>query len=550
MLLRNTRNRLGREARRAAGTVVQRFFLPAVVFLWIISPPGAYSQSSREDGDEAIRRSLAKITQAYRLLEKHLADSLQPEQALYEGAIRGALSSLDPFSVFLDASQFQMLQQQQRGVQQGFGAILNVQAGRVMVLHSLPGSPFGRAGLGPGDRIVEINDHRVDRMDLRELVEVLQAAKSKRVELSVVQGGKLVPRDFSLDPAEVPSPTVDKKFLLEPSLGYVHVARVEESTPGELRSILEEWGSNNLRGLILDLRDNPGGSLESAVATAGLFLRKGQAVVSLRGRVIPETKYVTESAPFRPELPLVVIMNGRSASAAEIIAAALQEHDRAWVVGEVSFGKGVVESVLPLSEGTALVLTTARYFTSSSRSIQRPLPGTALADILQQEQTEEFYTDNGRPLPSKGGVHPDTPAGSWQLDPWAEFLEESTAFMNFAQAYRDSIIHVSEDFEVDEAALGDFKNFLHNAGVRVPPLSWERSLPFVKVRIKTELFNLAYGIPRGNEVDVRGDPQVQSAIGALGQAQQLLRTADAARGSNHAPGRVRAEAGFHTSPVP
>ena len=533
--------------------MLRKTFLLAGGGLWILLSVAGHAQSleqKEEAADHAIRQSLEKITKAYRLLEKHHADPVQPEQALYEGAIRGALSSLDPFSVFLDAQQFQLLQQQQRGVQQGFGAILNVQAGRVMVLHSLPGSPFERAGLGPGDRIVEINDYRVDRMDLRELVEVLQTAKSERVELAVVQGGKLVPQDFSLDPAEVPSPTVDKRFLLEPDLGYMHVSRVEESTPGEIRAILEEWTAKKLRGLIMDLRDNPGGSLEPSVTTAGLFLRQGQAVVDLRGRSVPETNYAVTSLTFRPELPLVVIINGRTASAAEIIAAALQEHDRAWVVGEVSFGKGVVESVLPLSEGTALVLTTARYFTPSSRSIQRPLPGTALAGILQQGKTKEFYTDGGRALPAEGGVHPDTPVAPWQLDPWAEFLQESTAFMNFAQAYRDSLGKVSEKFEVDESVLTGFKNFLYEAGVRVPLLSWEKSLPFVKVRIKTELFNLVFGIPRGNEVDVRGDPQVQSAKQALGQAQQLLQVADHAHDPNHAPGRNRAQAGFRSRPVP
>ena len=533
--------------------MLRKTFLLAGGGIWILLSVAGHAQSleqKEEAADHAIRQSLEKITKAYRLLEKHHADPVQPEQALYEGAIRGALSSLDPFSVFLDAQQFQLLQQQQRGVQQGFGAILNVQAGRVMVLHSLPGSPFERAGLGPGDRIVEINDYRVDRMDLRELVEVLQTAKSERVELAVVQGGKLVPRDFSLDPAEVPSPTVDKRFLLEPDLGYMHVSRIEESTPGEIRAILEEWTAKKLRGLILDLRDNPGGSLEPSVTTAGLFLRQGQAVVDLRGRSVPETNYAVTALTFRPELPLVVIINGRTASAAEIIAAALQEHDRAWVVGEVSFGKGVVESVLPLSEGTALVLTTARYFTPSSRSIQRPLPGTALAGILQQGKTKEFYTDGGRALPAEGGVHPDTPVAPWQLDPWAEFLQESTAFMNFAQAYRDSLGKVSEEFEVDESVLTGFKNFLYEAGVRVPLLSWEKSLPFVKVRIKTELFNLVFGIPRGNEVDVRGDPQVQSAKQALGQAQQLLQVADHAHDPNHAPGRNRAQAGFRSRPVP
>ena len=219
-------------------------------------------------------------------------------------------------------------------------------------------------------------------------------------------------------------------------------------------------------------------------------------MVSLGGRAVPEMKYVVESSLFHSGLPLVVIINERTASAAEIIAAALQEHDRAWVVGESSFGKGIAESVLPLSEGTALVLTTARHFTPSGRSIQRPLPGTALAGIIQQGK-ERFYTDSGRPLSEKGGVQPDTEAKSWQLDPWAEFLQQSTAFVNFAQFYVDRHGKVSGDFEVDDSVLGKFKGFLDGAGVRVPPLSWENSLPFLKVRIKTELFNLAFGITRG-----------------------------------------------------
>ena len=257
--------------RRTKRGGMRKIFLLAGGGFWIMLSVTAYAQSSGEKAAHAIRQSLEKITKVYRLVEKHLADPVNPEQALYEGAIRGALSRLDPFSVFLDAPQFQLLQQQQRGVQQGFGAILSVQAGRVTVLQSLAGFPFGRAGLGPGDRIVRINDHRVDRMGLRELVGVLQEAKTKRVRLSVLRGGKVVPEDFSLDPAEVPTPTVDKKFLLEPDLGYMHVARIEESTPEEVRTILREWEARNLRGLILDLRDNPGGWLKSAVAIAGLF---------------------------------------------------------------------------------------------------------------------------------------------------------------------------------------------------------------------------------------------------------------------------------------
>ncbi len=222
------------------------------------------------------------------------------------------------------------------------------------------------------------------------------------------------------------------------------------------------------------------------------------------------------------DLPLVVLINGRTASAAEILAAAFQEHDRAWVVGEPSFGKGVVESVMPLSEGAALALTTARYFTPQGRSVQRPLPGTALADILTGGE-QQFHSDGGRPLVQGGGVRPDQETTSWQLDPWAEIFGQSTAFMNFAQSYIERHGKVSESFEVDDPVLAEFERFLQGAGMAIPSQSWIRSLPYLKVRIKTEMFNLVFGASKGDEVEVQGDPQVQSAVQALGQAQQLLR---------------------------
>ena len=482
----------------------------------------AYGQPRDSQDDEEIRSSLQKIVTVFHLAATQLADPVDPEKAIYEGAIRGALSRLDPFSTFLDADQFQALQQQQRGVQQGFGAILNVQSGRVTMLQSLPGSPFGRAGLGPGDRIVRINGHSVATMDLMELVEVLKQARAGRVRLAVLQSGKVVAQDFELDPAELPSPTVDKKFLLTPNVGYLHLARIEESAAGEIKAVLEDWKGKNLQGLILDLRDNPGGSLEPTVAIASLFLEPGQVVVSFEGHAVPRRQYQVESMPLWKDLPLVAVVNDRTASAAEIIAAAFQDHDRAWVVGEPSFGKGVVESVLPLSGGAALALTTAQYFTPQGRSVQRPLPGTALADILDKGG-KKLYSDSGRPLAEGGGVQPDQEASSWKLDPWADLLGQSTAFTNFAESYIERHGKVNEAFEVDDSVLEEFQRFLVQAGAPIPPQSWMTSLPFLKVRIKTELFNLVFGVSRGDEVEVGGDPQVLSALQALGQAQELLR---------------------------
>ena len=485
-----------------------------------VSPGVAQDPAAEQTADEQIRRSLEKITLVYHLTATHMADPVDPDRAIYDGAVRGALSRLDPFSVFLDAGQFGAFQQQQRGVQQGFGAVLSIQAGQATVLQAVPGSPFARAGLGPGDRLIRINGHRVAALDLRELVEVLQQARSGRARLSVIRSGQVVPEEFDLDPSEVPTTTVDKKFLLEPGVGYLHVSQIEQRTPEEVRAALAEWAPLNLRALLLDLRGNPGGSLEAAVATAGLFLPKDSPVVSLKGRAMPEQKYRVEQDPVAPSLPLVVLLDRRTASAAEIIAAALQEHDRAWLVGDASFGKGVVESVLSLGEGAALVLTVARYRTPSGRSVQRPLPGTALAGILDGIQ-RAFATGRGRTLTDQGGVEPDVKAESWQLDPWARFLEESTAFINFAQRYLERHGRIDADFDGGDSLIEEFRRFLQESGVVVPP-SWEVHVPFLKARIQTELFNLVFGISRGNEVEVKADPQVQAAVKAIEQARELL----------------------------
>ncbi|MGH9785763.1 MAG: S41 family peptidase, partial [Terriglobia bacterium] len=446
-----------------------RFWILATLICFAFTSQGAAQDSASEQAaDQEIRGSLEKITRVFHWAATHLADPVDPDRAIYDGAIRGALARLDPFSVFLDSGQFYAFQQQQRGVQQGFGAVLSVQAGQAMVLQAIPGAPFARAGLGPGDRLIRINGHRVASLDLQGLVEVLQQARSGRVRLSVVRSGQVVPEEFDLDPSEVPTATVDKKFLVEPGVGYLHVSQIEQRTPEEIRDALAEWIGLDLRGLVLDLRGNPGGSLEAAVTTAGLFLAKDSAVVSMQGRAMPERKYRVEGEPVAPSLPLVVILDRRTASAAEIIAGALQEHDRAWLVGEASFGKGVVETVLPLAEGTALVLTVARYLTPSGRSVQRPLPGTALAGILGGTP-QAFATDRGRPLTDRGGVEPDQKAESWRLDPWARFLEESTAFINFAQRYLERRGRIGPDFVVSDSLLEEFRGYLEESGVVVPP---------------------------------------------------------------------------------
>jgi len=220
-------------------------------------------------------------------------------------------------------------------------------------------------------------------------------------------------------------------------------------------------------------------------------------------------------------------VNGDTASAAEVLAAALQEHDRAVIVGEPTYGKGVVQSVTALSEDTGLALTTAQYFTPSGRSLQRPLPGTALAAPGRQlgpaSNSSHFSTDNGRPLSPGGGITPDVEIPPRRLDPWVTFLDQTGTFTDFASEYLTLHGRAHRSFEPDAAMIGDFKDYLTRRGVRTPAEYWDNDQDYLKLRIKTELLSLVFGLSSGEEAETKGDPQVQRAASLFAQIPQILK---------------------------
>jgi carboxyl-terminal processing protease len=224
---------------------------------------------------------------------------------------------------------------------------------------------------------------------------------------------------------------------------------------------------------------------------------------------------------------MIVLVNGDTASAAEVLAAALQEHDRAVIVGEPTYGKGVVQSVAALSEDSGLALTTAQYFTPSGRSLQRPLPGTALAapgrELDPASNSSHFATDDGRPLEPGGGIAPDVEIPPRQLDPWVGFLDQTGAFTNFASDYLSLHGRTNESFEPDPAMLDDFKEFLNRGGVRTPEEYWNNDQDYLRLRIKVELLSLVSGLSTGEEVQTKGDPQVQKAASLFSQVPRILK---------------------------
>ena len=503
-----------------------RFPLIALGILLVVLHPIA--TSSAETEDEEVAAALEAFSRVYQVAEANYADPLDPDTAILDGAIRGLLSHLDPFSAFFDPEQFRQLQDQQQGRARGFGSILYVQSGKLLVLQTLEGSPSWRAGLGPGDEIVKINDKRVDRLPLPDLVQLLRQARTGRVRLGVIRPGKILSEEFVLNPARINPPSVDKAFLLSPGVGYLHLNGFDKRTPQEVAQTLREFGPDQLKGVILDLRGNRGGVLDAGVRVAGLFLPSGEKVVTMRGRAIPEKEFSTPVPNPYFTFPLIVMTNGETASAAEIVAGALQDHDRAVVVGESSFGKATLQSVTPLSEGMGIALTTAAYFTPSGRSIQRPLrsSGGELLDFSVANGGAEalsFYSLGGRPLAGGGGIIPDVEAHSWQLDAWARFLERNTVIVNFAQFYLGIRGGVNEEFEVTDGVMERFANYLRNAGIRVPPDAWEYNQQYLRVRIQSKLFNLTLGLAKGDEVQVRHDPQVRKAREVLPRVEQILR---------------------------
>jgi carboxyl-terminal processing protease len=486
--------------------------------------PAFLVAQSAPPNDPLTQESL-KFARIYGLLQEHYVSPIQPDHAIFDGAIRRMLDTLDPFSAFFDRQQFKLLQEETRGEALGFGSILYVQPGKVLVLQTAQGSPSWRAGLGPGDQILKVNGENLPQLDFRSLIELLRQSRSHPALLEVLHPGKDVPQDIRLVPTEVKLPTVDNAFdFAARGIGYIHISGFDAKTTDEVQNAVEKLGGSKLKGLLLDLRNNHGGVLATAVGVASLFLRPGVSVLTIHGRGVPEKAYNTLPMKIHFAMPMVVLVNGETASAAEVLTAALEEHDRAVVAGEPTFGKGVVDSVMPLTDATGLALIVAQYFTSSGRSIQRRLPGTALAGAERGlGKSKGFHTDDGRPVSAGGGIDPDVTIPGRRLDPWATFLNQRGAFTDFASQYLTYRSGVNKSFEPDADVLSEFRNFLSSDRVRVPLQYWVQDQDYLKLRIKTEVFSLLFGLAAGNEVEMKGDPQVRKSLELFPKIPEILK---------------------------
>jgi carboxyl-terminal processing protease len=311
---------------------------------------------------------------------------------------------------------------------------------------------------------------------------------------------------------------VDRAFFVGPGVGYIRVSSFDENTPQRLKAVIENLGGTGLKGLVLDLRNNPGGLLTAAVRTASLFLRPGLAIVTVRGRNVPEKTESVPSSATPYKCKLAILIDGKSASATEIVSGAMQDHDRATIVGEPSFGKGLVQSVFPLSEGTGLALTTALYYTPSGRSIQKPLDASRFelgGATAHPNTVAEFRTDGGRKVTGGGGIQPDAVVHPLPMNRLRTVLDASGSFPDFAAQYLRAN-KVTLDFEVPPELMDRFRVFLSERQISPSIGEWSLERDYIASRLQQEIFDLAFGVEKGDQVQAQRDPVILKAVEELG----------------------------------
>jgi len=492
-----------------------------------ISPAAA----AGSDGD--IRDSLRQFTQVYNVIEQNYAEPVNADKAIYNGAIPGMLHVLDPHSNFFDPKAYSLLREDQRGKYYGVGMQIAPRDNRTVVMAPFVGSPAYFAGIRPGDIVLKVDGKVCDGLTTPEVADLLKGPKGTTVHITMGREGSEKPIEFTVTRDEIPRHGVDNPMIVRPGIGYVRVAQFNETTDEELAEALEKLDYPNLKGMILDLRNNPGGLLNEGVGVADMFLDKNQLIVSHHGRASANRPYYALKGNGGVRVPLVVLINGQSASASEIVAGAIQDHDRGLIVGETSFGKGLVQTVLSLSEGTGLFLTTARYYTPSGRLIQRDYKTTSLWDYhynrkTPDKPTEIKLTDGGRQVTGGGGITPDVVVAEPKFTPFQTMLFRRRVLLPYDLGVGDFVTYylgqnpkVTKDFVVNDDVLNDFRRFLSKQQIQYTEAELAENADFLRQRIKQEIFLSVFGQTEAYKVELENDIQLQRAIDELPQAHAL-----------------------------
>lgn len=482
----------------------------------------------RVHAQNSVGQDIRTFANMYSLVETNAATAPTADKAIYEGAIPGMLRTLDPHSTFFDPKAYKLLREDQEGHYSGVGMQVTPRNDQTVVMWPFPGSPAYRAGIRPGDVISFVNDKSTQGLTTTEVADMLKGPRNSKVKITVSRQGAKDYLTFNVIRQDINRPTVTG-FWIKPGYAYVKIASFGENTSHELDETLRNLGEDRVKGLVLDLRGNPGGLLTEAVAVCDRFLRRGQVVVSQHGRSSPERVYRAAHGNRGRDYPIVVVVNQSSASAAEIVSGALQDHDRGWILGETTFGKGLVQTVMPLPDNTALALTTAHFYTPSGRLIQRDYSHISFYDYyshkdgVQKDLKDIKTTDSGRTVYGGGGITPDetfkpTPFDSLEVQLYRKGL------FDFSRQYFAA--HPDQQFTSgwmpDDAMLKQLRDYLHSNGYKFEDSEFQKDSEWIKRYLAKEMYISGVNVDESNRIFEATDPEVMAAVTAMPKAEALL----------------------------
>lgn len=540
----------------------QRTWTPALVVAVLSLTAGGWLLQQSGSDQDSVYAKARLLDHVHRLVAERYVEQVDPAE-LYQMAIDGMLIELgDPYTVFLSEDDYQDLHLSTTGNYGGLGIRIDEQAGWITVVGVLPNTPAERRGLQTGDKIIEVEGESAEGWSADDAVARLRGERGEPVTIKIGRIGMTEPLAFTIVREEIHVEAVNA-FLLTEQIGFVRLNQFSKQAVREMRAAIDGLIAEGMTGLILDLRRNPGGLLDEGVAISDLFLPKGAEVVATQSRLKDQNHEFAAPGPEAyPGLPLVVMVDGYSASASEIVAGALQDHDRALVLGTTTFGKGSVQTLYTLPDKNHLKLTTAGWYTPSGRSIHRTrdpraefvemasaaagIDGTPVAteDVADRDV---YYTDSGRTVYGGGGITPDIIIVPDTLTvterELAEVLAKSDvslwdAGFQFALLWEQANPGLNEDFEITPSMMAAFYSYLtEEAGADVDRELFDGASSYVEFVVSDRVANVVFGEDVRLRRSLKRNSQVSTAVDLLVQAEstaQLFTLAEARQAAANA----------------
>jgi len=476
-------------------------------------------------------QSLDKFSSLLDLIEKNYYREVDPDKLVFS-SIRGMLETLDPHSYFLDPDSFSRMREEYTGKYFGLGIQIQKQQENLVVISPIEGTPASRLGILPGDIISHINGESTKPITSFDAMQKLRGPKGTSVTITLVREGIETPWDLTIEREEIPLRSVPYAFMLDDDTGYILIRNFAETTNREFEEKMRALESQGMKDLVLDLRGNTGGPFFQSIALSDQFLPKGSVIVSIKGRNrIYNKEFQADRDNQYEELPLVILINRGSASASEIVSGAIMDNDRGFIVGEDSWGKGLVQTVFPLGENLAVALTTAKYLTPSGRSIQRDyehIEDYMLYKQAPEDSREVRYTAKGRKVLGQGGITPDFEVG---LTPpsslWTELMIKA-AFFGYARKLTGGAtplgktVTISRDFAVDRRVIEDFQAYLRANKIAFGEGEFKEAEAEIRRELERAIYSSALGIEEGWKSYQKTDAVILKALEIMPQAARFV----------------------------